>query len=150
MGTIMNSNSDCERMFTFHTRIGRNPARNAMSQGMFDARIQIRSGTEASRDNCEKCDKNKNRRELGMKCMIQHDHCASAPVTDELRSNSKKAWSLRLKELDQNKNENAIETGFLLSRRRQDEDVKKEEENVFKLRLKGRNTFLPPNKMLRI
>ena len=35
MGSIMNSNSDCERMFSFHTRIGRDPARNAMSQEMF-------------------------------------------------------------------------------------------------------------------
>ena len=117
---------------------------------MFDARIQIRSGTEACREDCEKCDKNKRKKQLGMKSRIVHDHCSTAPLTDEQRSNCRKAWRLEMKELDENKNVTAVENGFLNARQKLNEVKIGEEEQVFKSRLKNRNTFLPPNKMLRI
>ena len=47
LATIFNSNSECERNFSHQTRLARDPTKNKMSQKMFDAHLQIRSGVES-------------------------------------------------------------------------------------------------------
>ena len=152
LGSQLNSNSECERKFTFQTKMAGDSTRNRMSQDVFDAHLQNRSGVESelSRKGCEKSNNVSRKEEAGIETKGDHCHCCSAPVSELMLENCRKASHAYRTELDEKK----VQSEEVMSNLKKVEVVreKKDQEQVDQMKksLQNRLTFLPPNKMTRV
>ena len=151
MSTILNSNSECERMFSIQTRLSRDPDRNRMSQKMFESHLSIRSGVESKLSilNCGKCKQNDKKEEAGFK-PTAHCHCAVAEVSSSMKDLCKNAWRKDKQITEEGRERSNLEKSLFVSRKRKFDDKCDKELKEMKRKIKSRNTLLPPNKMLRV
>ena len=152
MSTIMNSNSECERMFSHQTRLSRNPDRNIMSQKTFEIHMSIRSGVESleSFKHCEKCRKIEQKLEVGIETKYSHCHCAVAPVPEAMKELCKSSWRKDRASREEKAEKSSLEKSLFESRKRKFDENSNKEFQTLKSKISKRNTLLPPNKMIRV
>ena len=151
LGSQLNSNSECERKFTDQTKLSSDKSKNRMSQEMFDSHMQVKSGVESSlsRLGCEKCLIVNRKEEMGMDSTRDHCHCSFAPISSEMLENCKNASKEYKSDLETRRlkaGEEKLNMEKTARRNKQDEDLF----NKLKSSIHKRQTFLPPDKMLRI
>ena len=152
MSTILNSNSECERMFSKQTRLSRDPDRNKMSQKMFESHLIIASGAERKEciENCDKCKKVEQRIEIGLDNNTTHCHCSIAPIPESMKALSRVSWKKNATQLKDKAEQRTVEKSLLVARKRKFDEKVENEITSLKDKISKRNTLLPPNKMLRI
>ena len=152
MSTILNSNSECERMFSHQTRLSRNPDRNRMSQKKFESHMSIRSSVESfeSFKVCEKCEKIEQKLEVGIETKYSHCHCLVAPVPESMKELCRNSWrkdrAVRQERLEKSR----LEESLFVSRKRKFDEQNDKDFQKLKSKMLKRNTLLPPNKMLQV
>ena len=149
MGTLLNSNSPGERMFSIQSSIGNNKAKNRLKQDTLDAMLQIREGIESKRakDACPKCAAVRVDKSIVPR---QHCHCQFLELSDTLLQSCKSAGRRVLNKRRENREITEHEQEKMKEIRKKFEDELKENEKQFINKVKQRNILLPPNRMIRV
>ena len=140
MGTFFNSNSEVERGFSVETDLSRDPKKNRMSQELLEAHMQIHYGVESflnfDKQDCKPCNSGRKR---------AHCHCSMAEITDEMISESKKAYLND--ESEDGDHDVAIPHSTIPTALKDQEDARFE---ALKAKLKNCTSFYPPDLMTAI
>ena len=149
LGTLLNSNSPGERMFSIQSSIGNNKAKNRLKQDSLDAMLQVREGIESkkARKQCPKC------AEVYLDESIaprQHCHCQYLELSDDLIHSCKSAGRRVANRRKENREISSQEQDKMKEIRKNFESKLKEKDTEFAHKLKQRNTLLPPNSMVRV